>query len=153
MIKATEYCDKTLSKNVAYMTFSSEENAKKAIEEIKAETMLDKANFDAIAISHAATMNGSLENYREGELSYNGFETWLYDEETVVGSFTEEAIPDSSTTPSEYAIFYYFEDGLESWEIDVRNSIFVEDYQAYYESLTEKYPVVFEDKVLNKIDM
>ena len=153
MIKATEYCDKTLSKNVAYMTFSSEETAKKAIESLKADTMLDKANFDAIATSHAATMNGSLENYREGELSYNGFETWLYDDETVVGSFTEEAIPDSSTTPSEYAIFYYFEDGLESWEIDVRNSIFVEDYQAYYESLTEKYPVVFEDKVLNKIDM
>ena len=153
MVKATEHRDETLSKNVAYMTFSSEDNANNAAEAIKAKEELTKEAFESIAISHAATANGLLENYREGDVSYNSFETWLYDDETVIGSFTEEPIPDSTTTPSEYAIFFYYEDGLVSWMIDVRNSIYAEDYQAYYETLTEKYTITFEDKVLNKIDM
>ena len=153
IVKATEHRDETVSKTVAYMTFSSDVLAKQAIAAMMEKEELTKEAFDSIAISNGAALTGVLENYREGELSYNGFETWLYDEETVVGSFTETALPDSTTTPSEYAIFFYYEDGLVSWELDVRNSIYLEDYQAYYETLTEKYAIAFEDKVLNKIDM
>ena len=152
MIKATEYCDKTASKNVSYMSFTSLDSAKAAIESFKNNSIKDKGNFEALAISHAASFNGDLENYREGELSYNGFEAWLYDDETVVGSFTETPLANSTTNATEYAIFFYYEDGEEAWKIDVRNSIFVEDYQAYYETLKNEHSVTAEEKVLNKID-
>lgn len=152
MIKATEYCDNTASKNVAYISFTSLDSAKAAIESFKNNTLKDKNNFEALAVSHSASFNGDLENYREGELSYNGFEAWLYDDETVVGSYTETPLANSATNATEYAIFFYYEDGEESWKIDVRNSIFVEDYQAYYETLKEQYPITAEEKVLNKVD-
>ena len=59
----------------------------------------------------------------------------------------------SSTSTSEYAVFLYYGDGDEAWYIDVKNAIFVDDYQEYYKTVTEKYPVTVVDKVLDKIDV
>ena len=154
MIASDEYCDKTLAKNVGYMTFSDEATAKKAIESFKTSATKDYAAWEAVAKSCSAVSVGKFENYLEGQLSYGNYETWLYDEETVIGSVTETPVTNSSTTTvSEYAIFLYYGDGDEAWYIDVKNVIFVDDYQEYYNSITEKYPVTIDEKVIDKIDV
>lgn len=153
MVASDEYCDKTLAKNIGYMTFADEASAKKAIEAFKASETKDYAAFEAVAESNSAATVGKFENYLEGELSYGTYETWLYDDETVVGSITETPITNSSTTTQEYAIFFYYADGDEAWYIDVKNAIFVDDYQEYYKTITEKYPVTVVDKVLDEIDV
>lgn len=154
MIASEEYCDKTLAKNVGYMTFSDEATAKKAIESFKSSANKDYAAWEAVAKSCSAVSVGKFENYLEGQLSYGNFETWLYDEETAIGSITETPVTNSSTTTvSEYAIFLYYGEGDEAWYIDVKNVIFVDDYQEYYNSITEKYPVTIDEKVIDKIDV
>ncbi len=153
MVASDEYCDKTLAKDVGYMTFADEATAKKAIESFKTSANKDYAAFEAVAKSCSAVSVGKFENYLEGQLSYGNYETWLYDDETVVGSITETPVTNASTTASEYAVFLYYGDGDEAWYIDVKNAIFVDDYQEYYKTITEKYPVTVVDKVLDKIDV
>lgn len=153
MLASDEYCDKTLAKDVAYMTFADEASAKKAIEAFKAGATKDYAAFEAVAKNNNAVTNGKFENYLEGQLSYGTYETWLYDDETVIGSITETPVTNAATTDKEYAVFFYYGDGDEAWYIDVKNAIFVDDYQEYYKTITEKYPVTVVDKVLDKIDV
>lgn len=153
MLASDEYCDKTLAKNIGYMTFADEATAKKAIESLKTSATKDYAALEAVAKSCNAATSGKFENYLKGQLSYGNYETWLYDENTVVGSFTETPVTNSSTSTSEYAVFLYYGDGDEAWYIDVKNAIFVDDYQEYYKTVTEKYPVTVVDKVLDKIDV
>ncbi len=152
MLKTKEYCDKTLARNVGYMTFDTEAKAKAAIESLKTSATKDKAALESVATAGAATTNGVLENYLEGALSYNGFEDWLYAETTVVGSYTETPLANAATDATEWAVFLYIEDGDEAWFIDVQASIYVEDYDAFYKAATEKYTVTVNDKALNKID-
>ena len=152
MLKTKEYCDKTLAKNVAYMTFSTEDAAKKAIESFKTSATLDKAAFESVATANAAVTNGTFENYLEGQISYMGFEDWLYGEKTAVGSYTEAPLANAATEATEYAVFFYFEDGDEAWYIDVKNAIYVSDYEANLEAMTAKYAVTVKESALSKID-
>ena len=153
MLASDEYRDTTKAKNVAYMTFSTEAAAKKAIESFKASANKDLAAFESVAKSNAAVTNGNFENYLEGQLSYNGYETWLYDDATVIGSITDTPLANAATSATEYAIFFYHEDGDEAWYIDVKNEIFVGDYQEFYNAATKEFPVTVDEKVLDKIDV
>ena len=47
----------------------------------------------------------------------------------------------------------YVDNGDEAWYIDVQNDIFVDDYQAYYNTLTEKYPLTTNEKVIAKVEI
>ncbi len=141
MMKATEYCDKTLSKNVAYMTFGTKEAAENAIKALGEAEKLDAKTFETIAADRKASASGAFDNYLKGQLSYLGFDEWLYNAETAVGSYTKTPLANAEKDATEYAVFYYIEDGDEAWYIDVQAAIYAEDYETMYDALVEKYPV------------
>ena len=152
-LEATRYPDKTPSKDVAYMSFATRDDALKAIEAIGAGEKLDLARFEAIAQEKGAAANGLFENYVEGQISYNGFEDWLYDDATIVGSYTATPLANATQNASEYAVFFYVDNGDELWNIDVKNDIFVDDYQVYFDALVEKYPITKNDKIIAKVEL
>ena len=152
-IEKPQHRDETYSKDVAYMSFSTRDAALAAIEAIKSGEKLELSRFEAIAKEKGAMANGLFENYIEGQLTYNGFEEWLYDDNTIVGSYTQTPLANATTSATEYAIFFYVENGDKLWHIDVQNDIFVDDYQAYYKTLTEKYPVTTNEKIIAKVDI
>lgn len=153
VLEKPQYRDGTYSKDVAYMSFATKAAAEGAINAIREGAKPTLASFEAVAKEHGAVSNGVLENYRKGELSYNGFEEWLYDDTTLVGSYTHMPLPNATSNATEYAVFFYVENGDEAWYIDVKNDIFVDDYQAYYEALTEKYPITTNEKVIAKVEI
>ena len=151
-IETPQHADTTLSKDVAYMTFATKDAAQKAIDAIKAGAKPTLASFEAVAKEQNAVTNGFFENYLKGQVEYNGFEEWLYDEHTLVGAYTQVPLANAATNATEYAVFFYVENGNEAWYIDVENEIFVEDYQAYFTPLKEKYAVTdLNTKVLGKL--
>ena len=151
-IEAPQHPDTTLAKDVAYMTFATKDAAQKAIDAIKAGEKLTLERFEAVAKEQNAVSNGFFEDYLKGQVEYNGYEEWLYDENTLVGAYTQTPLANAATNATEYAIFFYVENGNEAWYIDVQNEIFVDDYQTYFSPLKEKYEVTeLNDKVVAKL--
>ena len=66
---------------------------------------------------------------------------------------TRPFLANATQDATEYAIFFYVENGDELWNIDVKNDIFVDDYQEYYDALVEKYPITKNDKIIGKIEL
>ena len=79
-------------------------------------------------------------------------EKWLYDDARKIGDYSETALPNAASKPSEYAVFFYFGDGDEAWFIDVQNSIYAEDYEAVYKDLEKAFPVTVKADVVSKVD-
>lgn len=157
MIKKARYRDTTVSKNVLYMSFSSEDDAKAAIEALISDGKFTKEAFEAIAADKNAQANGLLENYLEGSMTSASFEEWLYDDSTVVGSYTETPVQMTETTSSGststyYAVMLYLSDGEEAWHIDVKSTLLEESYEAYYKNMESTYTVTVKSGVLKKID-
>ena len=151
-LETVHHSDTELSRDVAYMSFESAEAAGKAADALKNAEKLDYEAFEAIAKDNGAAANGLFENYVEGQLSYNGFEDWLYADTTKAGSYTAAALPNATDKPTEYALFFYVEDGDALWTIDVRSAIYSEDYNEVYEGLAEKYSVTTNDKIVAKVE-
>ena len=151
-LESVHHSDTEVSKNVAYMSFETAEAAGKAADALKNAEKLDLEAFEAIAKDNGAAANGVLENYTEGQLTYNGFESWLYADDTKIGSYTASALPNAADKPTEYALFFYADDGDEIWKIGVRSAIFSEDYEELYAALAEKYPITTNDKIVAKVD-
>ncbi len=148
IINKTRYRDESLTKDVAYMVFSSEDTAKAAIEAFKNGTISLEA-FEKIATDKAASTSSKLEDYVEGALGVDTFDKWLYDEHTVIGSYTETPITASEGT---YVVAYYYGDGETNWSVTVKASIFDERYHEIEHGMEEKYAITVKDKVLGKID-
>ena len=152
MISKTQRSDETLARDVAYMTFSTEKAAKEAIEEFKKSGKFTKEGLEAIAKSKNAASNGLLENCLEGQITYNGFDAWLYADGRKIGDYTETALANAASEATEYAVFCYVADGEAAWYIDVKNSIYTEDYETLYEGLKTKHAVTVKTNVLSKVD-
>ena len=86
------------------------------------------------------------------EITYNGFDAWLYADGRKIGDYTETALANAASEATEYAVFCYVADGDEAWYIDVKNVIYTEDYEALYNGLKEKYSVTVKSNVLSKVD-
>ena len=152
MISKAEYCDTTKSRDVAYMTFSKKADAEAAIKAFKESGNFTKEGLEAIATAKSAATNGLLENCLEGQITYNGFDAWLYADGRKIGDYTETPLANSESSATEYAVFCYVADGEEAWYIDVKNVIYTEDYEALYNGLKEKYSVTVKSNVLSKVD-
>lgn len=152
MISKTQRSDETLARDVAYMTFSTEKAAKDAIDAFKKSGKFTKEGLEAIAKSKNAATNGLLENCLEGQITYNGFDAWLYADGRKIGDYTETALANAASEATEYAVFCYVADGEAAWYIDVKNSIYSENYEALYEGLKTKYAVTVKTNVLSKVD-
>ena len=152
MVSATEYCDKALARDIAYMTFSTEKAAKEAIEEFKKNGKFTKEGLEAVAEAKKAATHGVLENCLEGQITYNGFDKWLYADGRKIGDYTETALPNAASNATEYSVCCYVADGDEAWFIDVENAIYAEDYEKLFEDLKKKTSITVEDNVLSKVD-
>ena len=143
----TRYKNEENSKNVAYMMFAAsdskvaEENAKAAIEKLKAAGTLTTDSFATIATEAGAAAQTVYENYTEGSMQSATFDAWLYDDATTLGTYTQTPLMMGT---GEYMVAFYAADGEPSWSVTVKNSILNEDFTAYSDNLT----VAFGDTVV-----
>ena len=144
----SEYRDEELSKNIALMVFSSSEDAAAAIEKLSEGMSVE--DFEALAEELGANFS-KYENYTEGAMGVEAFDTWLYDDETVKGSYTASVI---SLDESSFAVAIYYEDGMPMWKVSVKSAIFNDKYEELDAALTEKYKdaIIVKEKALKKID-
>ena len=147
LVKA-EYKDEELSKNVALMVFSSSADAEAAIEELSEGMSVE--DFEALAEELGASFS-KYENYTEGSMGVEAFDTWLYGDDTVKGSYTTSVI---SLDESTFALAIYYDDGMPMWKVSVKSAIFNDKYEELDAALTEKYKdaITVKEKALNKID-
>lgn len=148
-LDAPQHKDEEKTRNVAYMLFDSEDNAKAAIEVLKGKTGLDLATFETVATEQKSTGNTHVEDYYAGQIGSDVFDDWLFAEETTVGTVTATPLALDEKT---FAVAFYYGEGLEKWVVDVENVLFGEDFDAYYEGLTQKYPVTIKEKTWKKIE-
>lgn len=150
IITKPEYRDETLTRNVSYMIFSSEDDAKEAIE-----AFVNGGTFTAEAFEKVAegaenvAGSGSYKNYQKGEMGYDEFDEWLYSDERVTGDYTSAPVKLGS---SYYALMFYSGEGDAAWYNNVYDTILSERYETYYKNMTAKYTVTAKDKVINKVD-
>ena len=147
LLTATQRRDDSLTKNVAYMTFSSEASAKAAIDAFASGT-ISKEAFEAVAAEQSATANNVLENYVEGYLGLDAFDKWLYNKDTVIGSYTKTPI---SADESTYLVAFYYSNGEPNWSVVVKSDIFNEKYTSFTSDMQSTYTVNINDKLLSKI--
>ena len=145
-ITKAQYRDETITKDLGLMKFSTEEDAKKAIERLVAGISLD--TFESISVELGGSFT-DYENYTEGSMGVDAFDEWLYGDGVVVGSYTTAAI---KLSDSSYAVALYYADGDPAWEVTVKSSLFTEKFSANYATLEVSFPVTTKDKVLAKID-
>ena len=146
-----EYRDETLSRNFAYMLFTKEDAAKKAIEALEATEGLDKDKFleKAQDSAVAAEAYQFLEDCVIGTMQSEELDEWLYS--AKAGEYTKTAIKMSDGS---FMVALYVSEGeTAAWEYTVKSAIYNEDYIAYEERMTTDFAssVVFNDKVINKI--
>ena len=146
-----EYRDETLSRNFAYMLFTKEDAAKKAIEALEATEGLDKDKFleKAKDSAVAAEAYQYLEDCVIGTMQSEELDEWLYS--AKAGEYTKTAIKMSDGS---FMVALYVSEGeTAAWEYTVKSAIYNEDYIAYEERMTTDFAssVVFNDKVINKV--
>lgn len=147
--------DTSPAKNFTYMMFTSEAEAKEAIEKFQNGDISVDA-FKALAEDYPTATIDSAEDYTKGVLGVDAFDKWLFDDNTKAGSYTEAPIStETASTESpenvSYIIAYYEDDGAPAWTIYVKSAIFYEKYEAFYTSLPDNYEVKVRENALTKI--
>ncbi len=149
ILTKTQYPDEALSKNFAYSVYSSEEAAKAAIAEFAAGT-LSVDNFKAVAEKNAATGTSQFESYVAGRLEVDAFDAWIFNAETTVDDYTETPIAVDEST---YLVAYYYSDSDANWIVSVKSDLFSTKYTEYDQSLSTKYSIKLNEKVLDKVEI
>ncbi|MBQ3000087.1 MAG: hypothetical protein IJD64_06480 [Clostridia bacterium] len=143
------YRDENKTKNVAYMLFTNEEAAKKAVDALKERGITTLDEFEALAEESNAEAHTHLEDYVEGSLNSSMFDTWLYADGMKVGDITDTPLALDSTT---FCVALYYGEGHASWYVTVKNQILSERFDETVMKLTEKYPVDVKEKALDRVD-
>lgn len=146
-LRTTQYQNKDLTRDVAYMVFSTEDEAKHAAEEL-ASMDVNEESFAQLAADHSASSD-VLENYTAGEMGVDAFDAWVFDEKTVVGSYTASPI---KVSDSSYALLYYVAEGEETWFANIKDALFDEDYKEEVAAM-ENIEITVKDNVLAKISI
>ena len=151
ILTKTVYRDETLSRNFAYMLFTKEDAAKKAVEAIEATEGLDKDKFLNIAKdkNNAADASTYLEDCVIGTMQSEALDEWLYS--ANAGDYTKTPI--KMTDGSFMVALYVSEGSTPAWKYTVKSSIYNDDYTAYEKRMNEDFAslVVINEKVINKV--
>lgn len=155
IVVAPRYRDESASKNFTYFIFTSEADAKAAIEKFK-EGEISIEAFKALANDYPTATSDSYEGYTKGALGVDAFDDWMFADDTKIGSYTEtpiSTVTDATESPDQasYIIAYYEDDGEPAWTVYVKSSIFYEKYEEFYTSLPDKYEVKVRERALSKI--
>ena len=146
-MRATQHKDTSKTKNLAYMVFATESEAKAAIDALKAAGTVDQATFDRIAAEKNATSD-IIENYVKGSMGSTEFDNWVFADGRTIGNYTDSAIKMSD---SSYAVLYYTADGQESWFVTVKDALLDADFEAYFANLEQTVEIKVKDNVLKRI--
>ena len=146
-MRATQHKDTSKTKNIAYMVFATESEAKAAIDALKAAGTVDQATFDRIAAEKNATSD-IIENYVKGSMGSTEFDNWVFADGRAIGNYTDAAIKMSD---SSYAVLYYTADGQESWFVTVKDALLDADFEAYFANLQQTVEIKVKDNVLKRI--
>ena len=128
------------SYDIAYMLFTSEDKAKKAIEALGKVEGLNKEKFLEVAESEdnhadAHTSISDFESYFIGDLQVDDFDKWLATAKP--GEFTATAIKVSDAS---YLIGFYAKEGtLKYWENDVKAALYEAKCQEYVDAMTTDF--------------
>ena len=154
LIRKARYCNDTPSRNVAYMLFSSADDAADAIAALNEKEEMSLEVFEAYADEiDTDTAHTHLENYTKGTIGSTTFDNWLYADTTESGAITEEAL---SLSTDVYAVAYYYGEGDAEWRVTVQAELLNERYEDYYNTMVETFGgeehIVVKEKACNKID-
>jgi len=145
------YRNETLSRDVAYMLFSSTTTAKTAIEKLGDIESLDKDKFKEMATELKAEAETVWEDYVEGQMGSASFDQWLFDEATVPGTLTKEPI--TMSDGSIMVAFYVEQSDTPTWKMNVKNTLIQEDFSEKEDAMTVAHSASVEsnDWVLNRV--
>ena len=151
IIKKTAYKDETISRDVAYMIFTKEDMAKKAVEALKAANDLTKDKFLKAAEdkNNKADAYSAFEDYLIGTMQSEDFDNWLLS--AKAGEITQTPIQMSDGS---FMVAYYVGEGeLKAWEYTVKGVIYKDDYAAYEDRMNEDYllSIVVNNSVIDGI--
>ena len=146
IISKAQYKNTDITKDVAYMLFATEAEAKAAIEAF-AKGTLSKEAFEAIAEEKNPTAHTTIEDYIIGTFAIESFDSWL--EAAAVGAYTTAPIKLEDGT---YLVAYYASEGAETWNVKVRSDILNERYTAQVTALKEKYTVTVKENAIDNIN-
>lgn len=156
MLTATPYYDETATVNVRHVLLSeaawgSSEAAKTKAEELAAQFESDGTTeaFALLALEYSddesTYYNGGLyENLTEGR-TVEAFNDWCFDPDRKAG--------DVEVIESDYGwhVMLFEGEGLSAWQTSVSESASSDALGIYLAEITEKYPVTFNDDVINTI--
>ena len=123
--------------------------ADKALEQWKkGEATEDSFGALALELSEdpgSVRAGGLYEHVYPGQMVTN-FNDWCFDESRQPG--------DTATVETEYGVhvMYFVGDGGEKWRADADTAVRQEKYDAWYTEQQAKYPVTFNDDVINAIE-
>lgn len=106
-------------------------------------------SFALMALEHSddegSYYNGGRYQYVAAGTMVETFDDWCFDDTRKPG--------DTGIVETEYGVhIMYFEDhGLKAWEADAADALVNEQITAYLAEITETYPVVFDENVLDMI--
>ena len=139
LITKTRYKDENKTKQVAYMIFGTEDDAKKAIQKLDNTTNLTVEEFNKVAAENNASYKYVIDSYLKGQMQSASFDEWLYRADTVVGSYTKTPI-DLYEGDTAYAVAYYVkENDAFTWRATIENELATEDYKKALDDITVKY--------------
>lgn len=149
LLRKTQYVNNVKARNVSYMLFSSAEEARAAIDTLNAEASVNKDIFNRIAGELSSPSYSDYEDYLKGDLGVASFDTWLYDDATVLGSYTKTPI---SLSDGSYGVFLYVSEGDEAWRVNVKTTLLEEDFAAFTAEMETTYSpsIKVNDKVCAK---
>ncbi len=125
--------------------------AEELIEEWKKGEATEES-FSELAKKHsddtAAKTDGGYERgIARGESLPEGFEEWLYDSETAVGSTTV------IKEPGYYYAVYYVGEGELKWKLDAKAGITNEKYLEHQEGIAKEHTIEEIEEVINSLDV
>ena len=159
-ITKTIYFDETPTKNVRHILFEDENYESKAKAYEAAANLLNEwksgdateESFAELAEKNSADLNssqnGGLYMYlRDGEMGQEEFDDWCFDENRSAG--------DTGIVETEYGyhIMYFSGDGIPTWQASLIGGMQNEDYEELVAELIVKYNVLFEETVLQQIEV
>ena len=145
LLTEAQHRDATKTKNIGILAFSTEDEAKAALAQLK--TGMSLAEFEALAGENGTFTN--FEDYAKGDSGVSMFDDWAFSDSIKVGDVTAEIIVLAQGT---YGLALYHGEGHEKWYVTVRDSIFSEKVENIGEEITNKYTVTYNDKAIAKID-
>ena len=148
----TQRKDAETSKNISYMLFEKEADAKAAIAELVAnKAFTGEAFLKQTDTTKKAASSSSITDYTEGGMGITDFDKWVFDSARKAGDITAEPIKYTSGSTSYYFVVLFEGEGQELWYLDVKSVIMIERAEAKALELESKYQITFNEKELSRV--